>query len=190
MRELKVVGLDVDGKRIICESDGPARSSSCAPTTGCVPPCAATRPVSAKPNPTSRSQACCVPRRFRPGSARAHPSSRSPQAAGVDIVAGRAVRPSGVAGALPRRRAGNRRPSGARRRARGADAAGDGDDGAGRPRPGPRRHQLGRVAQRGRPLDGAAGVEGRTVRQRRALPVHARRARRHRRPRSTTPPAS
>ncbi len=44
----------------------------------------------------------------------------------------------------------------------------------------PEDTQLGRVAQRGRPLDGADGLEGRHVRQRRAFPVHAGRAWRHR----------
>ena len=56
---------------------------------------------------------------------------------------GRAVRPSGAAGALPGRRAGNRRPSRARRRPVGADAAGDRHHGAGGAWPGPRRHARG-----------------------------------------------
>ena len=87
MRELKVVGLDVDGKRIICESDDSERE---------VHP-ARRRPVArrrarrqvrlpAKPKSMSRFQACCVPKRFRPGFARAHPSSRSPQPPGVDVA--------------------------------------------------------------------------------------------------------
>ena len=83
MRELKVVGLDVDGKRIICESDDPSEKFILRPDdrlraavrgdkSGCQP----------DPDPMPRFQACCVPRRFRPGSARAHPSNRSPQPPG------------------------------------------------------------------------------------------------------------
>ena len=53
------------------------RSSFCGLTTGCVPPCAATSPVSANPKSMPRFQACCVPRRFKPGFAPAHPSNRS-----------------------------------------------------------------------------------------------------------------
>ncbi len=93
---------------------------------------------------------------------------------------GRAIRPPGAAGTRARRRAGHRGAPGAGRRPVGADAAGDRDHRTDRPRTRPRRHQLGRLAQRGRPLDRADGLEGGPVGQRRALPVHPRRARRHR----------
>ena len=122
---------------------------------------------------------CCVPRRFRPASARAHPSSRSPAPrASTSARIERFAHPVLLERARAAELATAAHP-GARRRPVGADAAGDRDHRAGRPRPGPRRHQLGRLAQRGRPLDRADGVEGRPVRQPRALPVHPGRARRH-----------
>ena len=179
MRELKVVGLDVDGKRIICESDDPNEKFILR---------ADDRLRAAVRGDKSACQP--IPIRCR-GSKRAASQGDSGQdsrgrirRAGRGVgrrrrLPGRAIRASGPAGTLARGRAGNRGASRPCRRSRGAHAAGDRHDGADRPRPGPRRHQLGRVAQRGRPLDGAAVLEGRTVGQRRALPVHPRRARRH-----------
>lgn len=45
MRELKVVGLDVDGKRIICEGDGPSEECTLRVDEG---PCATVCGVKAR----------------------------------------------------------------------------------------------------------------------------------------------
>ncbi len=190
MRELKVVGLDVDGKRIICEADGSAekfillsddrlRAAVRGEKTvlDSNPSCCRGPKRAASQGDSSQDQ---VGRLSRAGCGSCRCRYRE----------GRKVCPSGVAGAISRGRAGNRRSSRACRRSFGDDAVGDGDVGSGGPRAGSRGHQLGRVAQRGRPLDGADGLEGRLVRQRRALPVHAWRAWRHRRRHSTTRHAS
>ncbi len=179
MRELKVVGLDVDGKRIICESDDPnekfilrADDRLRAAVRG------------------DRSGASQTRIRCR-GSKRAASQGDSSQdsrgrirragrgVGGRRRVPGGAVRPPGPSGTLARRRAGNGGAPRSRRRSRGAHAAGDHHVGADRARPRPRLGQLGRMAQRGRPLDGAAVLAGRTFRQRRPFPVHARRSWRH-----------
>ena len=63
----------------------------------------------------------------------------------------------------------------------GLHAARDGDDGVEwRADLRPRRDGVGRLAQRGRPLDRAIGMEGGPLGQRRALPLHPGCARRHR----------
>ena len=83
MRELKVVGLDVDGKRIICEADDSGEKFILLPDDRLRAAVRGDKTVArVHPNPTTRSQACCVPRRFRPGFARAHPSNRSPRRPG------------------------------------------------------------------------------------------------------------
>ena len=48
MRELKVVGLDVDGKHIVCESADTAEKFMCASTTDCGPRSAATGPAASQ----------------------------------------------------------------------------------------------------------------------------------------------
>ena len=179
MRELKVVGLDVDGKRIICESDDAEREVHPArrrPATRR----RARRQVRIQPIPTR----CRGSKRAESQGDSSEDSRGRIRRAGRGVGRcrrrpSRAVRPSGAAGTLARGRAGNRRPPGSRRRSRGAHAAGDRHDGAGLARTRPRRHQLGRVAQRGRSLDGAAVLEGRSLGERRALPLHAGCARRH-----------
>ena len=181
MRELKVVGLDLDGKRIICECDASGEKFILRRRR----PVArlrrvATRPSRTTPRSISRYQACCVPRRFKPRSAPAPRSSRSPRLP-VSISSGSKdspirccwsahARPSWQA---PRTRCSPTVPSvltlletvTSALVARGLD---------------PEAGRLGRLAQRGRPLDGAAGLEGGIVRQRRALPFHPWRAWRHR----------
>ena len=179
MRELKVVGLDADGKHIICEGRQPGRQVQPA---GRRP---AARRRARRPVPPEQPQLDIevtnmlspkeIQARIRAGAS----VEQVAAASGIGHRADRAVRPPGAAGTLPRRRAGNRRTPGPRRRTRGDDAAGDRHRGAGRARPQPRATQLGRLAQRGRPLDRAAGLAGRPVRQRRALPLHPGRARRH-----------
>ena len=180
MRELKVVGLDVDGKRIICESDESGEKYILRADDRLR---AALRGDRAASSQTQIDVE--VPTLLRPKEIQAKIRSGASieqvaAAAGVDVATGRAVCPSGIAGALPRSRAGNRGAPGACRRSRGPDAAGDGDRRAGGARARSRCHQLGRVAQRGRSLDRAAGLEGRPVGQCRAFPVHPGRARRHR----------
>ena len=179
MRELKVVGLDVDGKRIICESDDPSekfilraddrlRAAVRGDRTGASQTqvrCRGSKRAASQGD-SSQDSRRRIRRAGRGSSRRRH-------------LPGGAVRPSGPAGTFSRRRAGNRGAPRPRRRTRGAHAAGDHHVGADRARPRPRLHQLGRVAQRGRPLDGAAVMAGRTFRQRRPFPVHPRRARWH-----------
>ena len=168
MRELKVVGLDVDGKRIICETDdsgekfillrddrlrAAVRGERTGPSQTHIR-CRDSKRAASQGDSSQDSRG-----RFRRAGRRRRPGST--------FRPGREVCPSGVAGALTRRRAGNRSASGARRRTLGADAVGDGDGRADRPWPRPRRHQLGRLAQRGRPLDGAVGLESGQVGHRR-----------------------
>ena len=84
MRELKVVGLDVDGMHILCEDDQPL-GTNCASMTVCAQPCAVTRSGSTRHRWNSKSpRRCCDPKRFRPASARAHRWSSSPRR-GVDM---------------------------------------------------------------------------------------------------------
>ena len=78
MRELKVVGLDVDGKRIICESDDPGEKFILRPDDRLRAAVRGDRSGASQTQSIPRFQTCCVPRRFRPGFARAHRSSRSP----------------------------------------------------------------------------------------------------------------
>ena len=189
MRELKVVGLDVDGKRIICESDDPGETFILRADDRLR---AAMRGDKSGASQTQLDVE--VPSVLRPKEIQARIRAGASieqvaEAAGVDVSRVAEIRPPGLAGTLARGRAGNRGTSRSCRRARGAHAAGDRDDGVDRPRPRPRRHQLGRLAQRGRALDGPAVLEGRAFGQRRALPVHTRRAWWHRHRASTTPPA-
>ena len=191
MRELKVVGLDVDGKHIICEGDDPSEKFMLRARR----PAACRRarrpgPARARPRSTSRSPSVLRPKEIQARIRAGASVEQVAAAAGVDVVTGRAVRPSGAAGALARRRAGNRRASGARRRARGADAAGNRHHRAGRARPRPRRHATGtpgatRTAAGpcrwpGRPACPTTSRTSGSPRARTAAPS----------PRSTTPPAS
>ena len=79
MRELKVVGLDVDGKRIICEADDSGEKFILLSDDRLRAAVRGERPARVNPNPTPRSQACCVPRRFKPRSGRAPRSNRLPR---------------------------------------------------------------------------------------------------------------
>ena len=86
MRELKIVGLDLDGKHIICEGDDPADKFRIR-VDDRLRAGDARRRGPGEPNPhRHRGHAtCCVPKRSRPGFARARRSSNSPTSAGVDI---------------------------------------------------------------------------------------------------------
>lgn len=58
MRELKVVGLDADGKNIICQVPSRPNSSSCRSTTDCGRRYGTTPSSRSKPSWTSRSPTC------------------------------------------------------------------------------------------------------------------------------------
>ncbi|EUA50913.1 hypothetical protein I552_1854 [Mycobacterium xenopi 3993] len=162
MRELTVLGLDVDGKHIICEalnSNGDSGDRFKLLVDDRLR--AAVRGDGARlgqPGWTSRSATCSAPKRFSPGFARAHPSSRWPRRP-APRSPGSSGSPTRCCWNGPGRRAGNHGASRARRRSRGGDTAGDGQRRIGRAWARPRQHQLGRVAQRRRPLDGTAGLE-------------------------------
>ena len=117
----------------------PAEQFDLRPTTGCAPRCAVTQPGSSQPQieieVTNMLRPKEIQARIRAGAS----VEQVAAAAGVEVSRSRALRPSGAAGTLPRRRAGNRRAPGARRRPRGADAAGDRHHRAGVPRPRPRQ---------------------------------------------------
>ena len=86
MRDLKVVGLDVDGRHILCEDDDPPRQFRLRVDDRLR---AAVRGDTARLDQTQIdievTKACCAPRRFRPGSAPARRSNSSPSAADVDV---------------------------------------------------------------------------------------------------------
>ena len=77
MRELKAVGLDIDGKRIVCEAHDSGEMFILLADDRLRAAVAARRPAESNSHPTPRFQACCVPRRFKPRFVRALPSSRS-----------------------------------------------------------------------------------------------------------------
>ena len=178
MRELKVVGLDVDGKRIICEcaasgekfllrSDDRLRAAVRGEKSG-----------SSHPSRHRGSRTCCVPKTFKPRSARAHPSSRSPRPRASTSRVERFAHPV----LLERSRAAELATAAHPVLADGpavltlletvttALVARGLDPDATAGTPGATRTAAGRCSW----------LEGRQVGQRRALPVHPRRARWHR----------
>ena len=189
MRELKVVGLDVDGKRIICEGADSGEKFILRADDRLRAAVRGDR-IRRQPTPTRRRG----PKRAEPQGDSGQDSRGRIRRAGRGggrrrHRAGRAVRPPGAAGTLARRRAGNRLAPGARRRPRGAHAARDRHDRAGVARPRPRvaragtpgatRTAAGPCSWRGRP---AGPTTSRTSASRPARTAARRR-------RSTTPPA-
>ena len=179
MRELKVVGLDADGKYILCEGVNPPRNSGCRPTTDCGPRWTVSRYRPSNPqldiDVTNMLSPKEIQARIRAGAsveqvaaasrsdmARiqrfAHPVLLERYRAAELATAAHPILADGPAVLTP---------------------AGDRHHRVGVARPEPRETQLGRLAQRRQPVDGAAGVEGRPVRQPRAFPIHSRRPRRH-----------
>ncbi len=114
MRELKVVGLDVDGRRIICETRRlRARSSCCAPTTGCK---AAVRGDQAGSNQTTIDVEVSNMLRPKDIQSRIRAGASVEQvaaAAGVDIARVERFAHPVLLERVPRRRTGHRRTSGA-----------------------------------------------------------------------------
>jgi hypothetical protein len=66
MRELKVGGLDVDGKRIICETNGTAETFVLRADERLSAAVCGDQARAGQPKSRSRSQACSLPRRFSP----------------------------------------------------------------------------------------------------------------------------
>ena len=125
MRELKMVGLDADGKHIICEGDDSAEQFK-LPADDRLR--AALRGDTAARGSTAarhRGHQHAEPQ----GNSVQDPRRRIRRAGGSGVGLGHRadppVRPSGVAGALSCRRAGNRRAPSSGRRPRGADSARD-----------------------------------------------------------------
>ena len=187
MRELKVVGLDVDGKRIICETADSGEKFILRPDDRLRAALSGDR---AAASPTQVDVEV--------------PNVLTPQGDSGQDPRGRIRRAGRERGGRRRRRVERFAHPVLLERSRAAELATAAHpvlaDGPAVltlletvttalvvPRPRPRRHDVGRLAQRGRPLDRPAGVEGGPVGQRRPLPLHARARTAARRRRSTTP---
>src|ERR1700744_1159469 len=201
MRELKMVGLDADGKYILCEGDDPAETFK-LPADDRLR--ALLRGESGPPEQpqldiqvTNMLSPKEIQARIRAGASVeqvaaasgsditrirrfAHPVLLARYRAAELATAAPPRRAAGRAGAPPRRRAGNGAPPDAGRRPGGADPAGNGDRGLGGTRPRPRQAQLGRVARRGQSVDGTAHMASRPFGERGALRLRPWRPRRYR----------
>ena len=180
MRELKVVGLDADGKNIICEGGGSGEQFK-LPVDDRLK--AAVRGEAATPDQpaldievTNLLSPKEIQARIRSGAS----VEQVAAASGSDIAR---IRRFAHPVLLERSRAAELATAAHPLLAdgpSGAHAPGDRLHRAGGTRPQPGQAGLGRLAQRGRPLDRAACVAGRPIRQPRALPLHSRRPRRNR----------
>jgi len=180
MRELKLVGLDADGKHIICEVTALLTGSSCRPTTDSGPRCVVTRQRRINRSSISKSSTDAEPKEIQAKIRAGASVEQVAAASGSDIAR---IRRFAHPVLLERYRAAELATAAApssRRRPRGADLCSeDCQHRLGLAWPRPRRAQLGRLAQRGRPLDGATCVEGRTLRQHRAFLLRPGRPRRN-----------
>ena len=180
MRELKVVGLDVDGKRIICETDDSGEKFILRSDDRLRAAVRGEKTGSSQPQSDTEVPSMLRPKEIQAKIRAGASIEQVASAAGVDIERGQRFANPVL---LERSRAAELATAAHPVLADGPSVltlletvttalVARGLD--------PDATQLGRVAQRGRPLDRADGLEGRHVRQRRALPVHAGRAWRHR----------